>query len=132
MSFASRLLALLGAAPDRPRPGPALQAQFRLLGALALADGQLTATEEANLKELAGRLLGGGDIDDLIRDARAVPVEELAAELRRSAPLQERQSLMRIAARLAASDGETSEMELANLERFARLLGVEPDGWGVS
>jgi uncharacterized tellurite resistance protein B-like protein len=125
MSLAARLLALFGQTRGPSRERHAAEAELKLLVALAQADGVLSANETDELASAARRLLGDiANIQSLIREAQATTVDELAAEVRHALPRAARDELMVLAAGLAAADGDTSEMEAANLERLARLLGV--------
>jgi uncharacterized tellurite resistance protein B-like protein len=125
MSLAARLLALFGQSRGATPERSSAEAEFKLLVALAEVDSVLTDSETANLGAAARELVGADvDVPALVREARSGSVDDLAAEVRSAMPRAARVALLTRAASLAAVDGETSEMEAANLERLARLLGV--------
>jgi uncharacterized tellurite resistance protein B-like protein len=124
MSLAARLLALFSSRPRDPGRDAASLSELALLIALAEADGVMSEREKQSLAASAAALAGGPDIEAAVEKAHASSVDDLAAEVRAGVSRAGREELMRAAVALAAADGETSEMESANLERFARLLGV--------
>lgn len=127
MSFLSRLAEIFarpGAAP------PAAQAaRFKLLIAIAEADGLVQGGELAALREAAARALGGEEVAGrLAAEMAGQDLDEIGGELRRGLAPAERKALLAEARALAEADGELGEIEAAMLERIGRLLGLAAVG----
>lgn len=104
-----------------------------LIGRVAWADGKLSAAEEQNLRELLAHIdrLSPSGVEAVCAILRAhvpkVNAEELSLcyrELKSLADARERVEIIRLLAKLAVVDGETSTAEHAELEAIAAELGI--------
>jgi len=99
-------------------------AAYRLVVATILADGVIRDAEEEFLAGVRGRL----GIDDAQRreltrglDVGVLPLEEA----REIAEPEDRQTLLRLCAEAASSDGEVSRTERLALQQIATALGLD-------
>jgi DnaJ like chaperone protein len=104
-----------------------------LIGRVAWADGRLSAEEEQNLRELLAHIdrLSPAGIEAVCGALRGqapkVNEEELELcyrELKSLCDARERVEIIRLLAKLAVVDGETSTAEHAELEAIAAELGI--------
>ena len=106
-----------------------------LLSKVAWADGNFSAGEEEALRELLAHIdkLSPSEVDAVCTKVRVhapdVDDDELALcyrELKALCDGRERMEVMRLLTELAASDGNPSAAERAELESIAAELGVPP------
>ena len=104
-----------------------------LIARVAWADGRLSDQEEQNLRMLLTHVdrLSPSGVDAVCQTLKGklpqVTDEELALcyrELKALCDARERVEILRLLARLAAVDGETSTAEHAELEAIAAELGI--------
>lgn len=104
-----------------------------LIGRVAWADGKLSAAEEQNLRELLAHIdrLSPSGVEAVCAVLRAevpkvneVELELCYRELKSLADARERVEILRLLAKLAVVDGDTSTAEHAELEAIAAALGI--------
>lgn len=131
MSIISRLFDLVGSFDPPVSPHGAGIARdhdaLMLLGSLAKADGVLGARERTALAAVASTRIGmNAAALAFLDDPDHEGLEDVAARMRRTWSEAERTDLMNKAATVAEADGAIGEIEVAMLERLARLLDVDP------
>lgn len=130
MTFASRLLALLDL-PSHRADDPQRLTAAALLAYVARADGQLRPQEEEELIRLlrARYALSEDDAAALVADAEGLHPDrdgatDLVDRILRETPAAERPTLLAMAYRVAAADGEVREIEEDLVWRVGHLLGL--------